>query len=148
MSTQLIKPNYLVIFPPTQHHSFFRNLPPLFEYFVAELKTLAKKCNFCDCLCDSLIRDRIVFGIKDRQTTEKLLRIGGWGNAGVLSMPIPVILDSPFARPDSAPIGGGKKGEFWDWTMLRLNGMENYLSRLLPNLFEVMKPLRELIDHL
>ena len=30
MSTQLIKPNYLVTFPPTQHHSFFRNLPPLF----------------------------------------------------------------------------------------------------------------------
>ena len=25
----MIKPNYLVILPPTQHHSFFRNLPPL-----------------------------------------------------------------------------------------------------------------------
>ena len=32
LSTQLIKPNYLVILPPTQHHSFFRNLPPLFIY--------------------------------------------------------------------------------------------------------------------
>ena len=31
MSTQLIKPNYLVILPPTQHHIFFRNLPPLFS---------------------------------------------------------------------------------------------------------------------
>ena len=30
MSTQLIKANYLVILPPTQHHSFFRNIPPLF----------------------------------------------------------------------------------------------------------------------
>ena len=30
LSNQLIKPNYLVILPPTQHHSFFRNLPPLF----------------------------------------------------------------------------------------------------------------------
>ena len=29
LSTQLIKPNYLVIFPPTQHHSFFRNLSPV-----------------------------------------------------------------------------------------------------------------------
>ena len=29
MSTQLIKPNYLVILPSTQHHSFFRKLPPL-----------------------------------------------------------------------------------------------------------------------
>ena len=28
LSTQLIKPNYLVILPPTQHHSFFRNFPP------------------------------------------------------------------------------------------------------------------------
>ena len=28
LSTQLIKPNYLVILPPTLHHSFFRNLPP------------------------------------------------------------------------------------------------------------------------
>ena len=28
LSTQLIKPNYLVILPPTQRHSFFRNLPP------------------------------------------------------------------------------------------------------------------------
>ena len=34
----------------------------------------------------------------------------------VLSMRMQVILDSPFARPGSAPIGGGKKGEFRDWT--------------------------------
>ena len=27
-----------------------------------------------------------------------------------------VILDSSFARPGSAPIWGGKKGEFKDWT--------------------------------
>ena len=25
----ILKPNYLVILPPTQRHSFFRNLPPL-----------------------------------------------------------------------------------------------------------------------
>ena len=37
------------------------------DYFVAELKTLAKTCNFCDCLRNSLIRDRIVLGIKDEQ---------------------------------------------------------------------------------
>ena len=29
-----------------------------------------------------------------------------------------VILDSSFARPGSAPIWGGKKGEFRDWTIL------------------------------
>ena len=34
----------------------------------------------------------------------------------VLSMRVQVILDSLFARPGSAPIGGGKKGEFRDWT--------------------------------
>ena len=28
LSTQLIKPNYLVLLLPTQHHSFFRYLPP------------------------------------------------------------------------------------------------------------------------
>ena len=34
----------------------------------------------------------------------------------VLSMRMQVILDSIFARPGSAPIGGGKKGEFRNWT--------------------------------
>ena len=36
-------------------------------------------------------------------------------NGGVLSMRMQVILDSLFARPGSAPTGGGKKGEFRDW---------------------------------
>ena len=36
----------------------------------------------------------------------------------VLSMRMQVILDSSFARPGSAPIWGGKKGEFRDWTTL------------------------------
>ena len=38
-------------------------------------------------------------------------------NGGVLSMRMQVILDSLFASPDSAPIRGGKKGEFRDWTI-------------------------------
>ena len=33
-----------------------------------------------------------------------------------LNLRMQVILDSLFARPGSAPIGGGKKGEFRDWT--------------------------------
>ena len=37
LSTQLIKPNYLVILPLTQHHSFFRNLPPLFDLNLVRL---------------------------------------------------------------------------------------------------------------
>ena len=32
LSTYLIKPNYLIILPPTQHHSFFSNLPPLLKF--------------------------------------------------------------------------------------------------------------------
>ena len=35
-------------------------------------------------------------------------------------MRMQVILDSSFARPGSAPIRGGKKGEFRDWTSLYL----------------------------
>jgi len=44
-------------------------------------------------------------------------RFGG-KNGVVLSMRMQVILDSFFARPGSAPIWGGKKGEFRDWTTL------------------------------
>ena len=40
-----------------------------------------------------------------------------------LSMRIQVILDSLFARPGSAPIGGGKKGEFKYWTKVPLDRM-------------------------
>ena len=42
----------------------------------------------------------------------------GEKNGGVLSRRMQVILDSSFARPSSAPIWGGKKGEFRDWTTL------------------------------
>ena len=47
------------------------------------------------------------------------LDLGG-KNGGVLSMRMQVILDSSFARPGSAPIWGGKKGEFRDWTTTAL----------------------------
>ena len=40
----------------------------------------------------------------------------GGKNGGVLSMRMQEILDSSFVRPGSAPIWGGKKGEFRDWT--------------------------------
>ena len=45
------------------------------DSFVAELRNLAKTCNFCDCSRNSLIRDRIVLGTKNEQTTKTLLRI-------------------------------------------------------------------------
>ena len=47
-------------------------------------------------------------------------RFGG-KNGGVLSMRMQVILDSSFARLGSAPIWGGKKGEFRDWTIAGAN---------------------------
>ena len=55
-------------------------------------------------------------------------RFGG-KNGGVLSMRMQVILDSSFARPGSAPIWGGKKGEFRDWTK-NLSGLRVVNSSL------------------
>ena len=50
--------------------------------------------------------------------------LAGWDLAifdwFVLSMRMQVILDSSFTRPGSAPIWGGKIGEFRDWTTLLL----------------------------
>ena len=50
----------------------------------------------------------------------------GGKNGGVLSMRMEVILDSSFARPGSAPIWGGKKGEFRDWTKKGANIIKTY----------------------
>lgn len=44
------------------------------DKYVANLRTLAKTCNFCTCLHDSLIKDRIVLGIRDTNTQKRLLR--------------------------------------------------------------------------
>ena len=43
-----------------------------------------------------------------------------------------VILDSSFARPGSAPIWGGMKGEFRDWTKCKVvrKRFANYTSTL------------------
>ena len=50
----------------------------------------------------------------------------------VLSMRMQVILDSLFAHPGSAPIGGGKKGEFRDWTSPGRIIVLGFLVRALP----------------
>ena len=44
------------------------------EVYVTALRALAKTCNFCDCMPDSIIRDRIVLGIQDKQTRKRLLQ--------------------------------------------------------------------------
>ena len=36
-----------------------------FDNYLTELKNMRKTCNFCQCLSDSLLRDRIVLGIRD-----------------------------------------------------------------------------------
>ena len=35
---------------------------------------MAKSCNFCDCLHNQLIRDRMGLGVRDQQTRKKLLQ--------------------------------------------------------------------------
>ncbi|KAL8592715.1 hypothetical protein ACOMHN_037655 [Nucella lapillus] len=45
-----------------------------FEDYVATLRTLMKTCNFCDHIKDSLLRDRIILGIRNQTTRERLLQ--------------------------------------------------------------------------
>ena len=47
------------------------------DTYVAVLKTLAKSCNFCACLKDTLLRDRIVLGVRDDDTRQRLLQERG-----------------------------------------------------------------------
>ena len=44
-------------------------------------------------------------------------------------MRMQVILDFPFARPGSAPLGAGKKGEFRDWTTRARDSKVSMLAR-------------------
>ena len=44
--------------------------------YLASLKTIAKTCNFCECLKTSLLRDRIVLGVIDEPTRKRLLQEG------------------------------------------------------------------------
>ena len=45
----------------------------LFDDFVMDLRDLAKTCDFCDACEESLIRDRVVVGIRDSDIAERLL---------------------------------------------------------------------------
>ena len=59
-------------------------------------------------------------------------------------MRMQVILDSSFARPGSAPIGGGKKGEFRDWTK-QLHLGAGHLTLKIGGWFSKTKYLEELV---
>ena len=45
------------------------------DAYVTTLRTLAKTCKFCDCLNETLLRDRIVVGIRNNQVRKKLLQV-------------------------------------------------------------------------
>ena len=45
------------------------------DTYVGELRTLAQSCNFCACLHDTLIRDRMDLGIRDGGTRKRLLHL-------------------------------------------------------------------------
>ena len=45
----------------------------LFDDFVMDLRDLAKTCDFCDTCEESLIRDRVVVGIRNSDIAERIL---------------------------------------------------------------------------
>lgn len=53
--------------------SRIQQLAKSFDAFVTDLKLKAKTCNF-GMLQDSMVRDQVVFGIKDKRVRERLLR--------------------------------------------------------------------------
>lgn len=44
------------------------------DAYIAALRSLAKTCGFCECLADSLLSDRIVFGVKNNNLRKRLLQ--------------------------------------------------------------------------
>ena len=55
-------------------NSFRQGEHESFDQFYTELLRLSKTCGFCDCLRDTLVRDRVVIGIRDSQVRKKLLQ--------------------------------------------------------------------------
>ena len=46
-----------------------------FDEYLTALRYLMKSCNFCKCLSETLLRDRIVMGIRSEETRKTLLNI-------------------------------------------------------------------------
>ena len=46
-----------------------------FDIYLTDLRHLAKNCNFCNCLCDTLLHDCIVMGIHNNETRKRLLEM-------------------------------------------------------------------------
>ena len=51
-----------------------QSIGEIFYAYLSALKLLAKSCNFCDYLHDSLIRDRVLVGIQGQNSRKKLLQ--------------------------------------------------------------------------
>jgi len=49
----------------------------MFDAFLSDLLELAKTCEFCVVCQDSLIRDRIIIGLRDGDIIDKLLEETG-----------------------------------------------------------------------
>ena len=49
----------------------------VFDTFLVDLLVMAKSCEFCEGCRDSLIRDRIIIGLNDNETINKLLKRPG-----------------------------------------------------------------------
>ena len=47
----------------------------LFDDFLTSLKDLASSCGFCDDCRDSLIRDRVVVGLRDGATIQRMCAV-------------------------------------------------------------------------
>ena len=45
------------------------------DAFVTALRNLAKNCNFCECMRESLLRDRVIMGIPDSNLRKRLLQM-------------------------------------------------------------------------
>ena len=53
------------------------------------------------------------------------------GNGGVMTMRVQVILHSPFVCQGSAPLKGGKKGEFRDWAKCDIDDLISIVAARL-----------------
>ena len=58
-------------------HSRYQSEGESFESFLSVLRTLIRSCRYCDNCLESVLRDRIVLGIRDTTTQQLLLRERG-----------------------------------------------------------------------
>ncbi|XP_069129346.1 uncharacterized protein [Argopecten irradians] len=69
-----VKPRSNVIYNRYRFHSKQQSEGETFEQFVTELQVLVKDCNYDN--SDEMVRDRIVFGVKNPKVRKKLINIG------------------------------------------------------------------------